>query len=118
VKVIYDALVDNRDLLGRIMSMTYVFVDGYIYYNNDVIKIRYDFIRDAEILRDVIEEDIFDYYQDIILLGENETIQNNLPQTQEFFKRLMYVVKNKDDFGTKRAVVFPYFHQRSLKLYQ
>jgi hypothetical protein len=74
VRVIYDALVENQDLLGRIMSMTYVFVDGYMYYNNDVIKIRYDFIRDAEILRDVIEEDIFDYYQDIILLGENETI--------------------------------------------
>jgi len=34
--------VTNKELIGRLKSNLYNFVDGHIYYGNNVIKIRYD----------------------------------------------------------------------------
>ena len=43
-KVLYNSKVENEELLGRLTSMLYCFVDGHIYYNDNVIKIRYDLL--------------------------------------------------------------------------
>lgn len=44
MKIIYTSLVSFRPLIGRLESGLYTFVDGHIYYNNNVIKIRYDLL--------------------------------------------------------------------------
>ena len=41
-KIILNMLVESPELIGRLKSNLYNFVGGHIYYNNNVIKIRYD----------------------------------------------------------------------------
>lgn len=43
-KVIFDLVVREMHLCGRLESGLYTLIDGHIYYNNDVIKMRYDLI--------------------------------------------------------------------------
>ena len=46
--------------------MLYCFVDGHIYYNNDVIKIRYDLLKRETKCADYGEYEVFDYYENIL----------------------------------------------------
>ena len=46
--VLYNAKVTDNELIGRLTSMLYCFVDGHIYYNTSVIKIRYDLLLDTK----------------------------------------------------------------------
>lgn len=43
-KIVFEQLVTNTELHGRLESGIYSILDGHIYYNNKVIKIRYDLI--------------------------------------------------------------------------
>jgi len=43
-KVLMKMMVKNPDLIGRLKSNFYNLVGGHIYFNNNVIKIRYDLI--------------------------------------------------------------------------
>lgn len=42
--VIYSLMTENRSIIGRLKTNLYKFVDGHIYYGNDVIKVRYDLL--------------------------------------------------------------------------
>ena len=44
-KVIYSLQIKNPEVIGRLKSNLYTFTEGHIYYNNKVIKIRYDLIK-------------------------------------------------------------------------
>lgn len=43
-KVILQLQITNREIIGRMKSNLYIFTDGHIYYENKVIKIRYDLL--------------------------------------------------------------------------
>jgi hypothetical protein len=43
-KILYSLQVKNREIIGRLKSNMYSFVEGHIYYGNKVIKVRYDLI--------------------------------------------------------------------------
>ena len=43
-------------------------VNGYIYYNNEVIKIRYDLLKDKTNTTEFVESQIFDWYEDVLQL--------------------------------------------------
>lgn len=36
--------IRDKELIGRLLSGLYTFVDGHIFFNNNVIKIRYDLL--------------------------------------------------------------------------
>ena len=56
-------------------SGMYTFADGHIYYNNNVIKIRYDLLKGKGKIREYGEYQIFDYYTNILELDKGkETI--------------------------------------------
>lgn len=42
--IVYQDNLHNKELVGRLKSGLYTFVQGHIYYKNNVIKIRYDLI--------------------------------------------------------------------------
>ena len=71
-RIIFQTQINFEPLIGKLNSGLFTFVDGHIYYNNNVIKIRYDLI-DREIESGLIEggeskykeNEIFDYYFDI-----------------------------------------------------
>lgn len=41
-KILFNLRVEDREIIGRLKSNLYSFVDGHIYYGNNVIKLRYD----------------------------------------------------------------------------
>jgi len=42
--MIYESVIYFNKLIGMLKSGLYTFVNGYMYYNNNVIKLRYDLI--------------------------------------------------------------------------
>ena len=64
MKVIYETLISYKPLIGRLESGQYTFVDGHIYYSNNVIKIRYDLIESQQAEK-YTEMQIFDFYDNI-----------------------------------------------------
>jgi hypothetical protein len=59
-------LVTDREIIGRLKSNLYNFVEGHIYYNNKVIKVRYDLIEKNQ--GELRQEEIFDHYSNVIML--------------------------------------------------
>ena len=68
----------NKELIGRLKSNLYTLVDGHIYYNNKVIKIRYDLLKKKN-LKDLEEHEVFDYYENILNLAPKETVKTKMP---------------------------------------
>ena len=54
--------------------MIFTFVDGHIYYNNSVIKIRYDILKSNKKQNIDNEYQVFDYYVDILQLDNEDEI--------------------------------------------
>ena len=43
-KMLWNQTVPNEELLGRIKSTLFTLSNGHMYYNNKIIKIRYDLL--------------------------------------------------------------------------
>lgn len=69
--------VTSPELIGRLKSNLYNLVGGHIYYNNNVIKIRYDMIDESE--ETLPENQVFDNYADVLTLRENDYVQTGTP---------------------------------------
>lgn len=78
--MLFTVKVTIRELIGRMKSNLYSFVDGHIYYNNNVIKVRYDIIdlheKDG---RPISEDQLFDFYSNVLPLDEGVVIQSGSP---------------------------------------
>ena len=59
-----ETYIEYPPLVGRLLSGLHTFVDGHIYYSNNVIKIRYDIINE-ETKNTLKENELFDYYFNI-----------------------------------------------------
>ena len=100
---IYDLETENvicripikcREIIGRLKSNLYQFIKGHIYYNNKVIKIRYDIIQ-ATKGQGLKTDDIFDHYDDVIDMDlKTDRIQSGTPVKTCVYNRLCYVIKN------------------------
>mgnify|MGYP001401189499 CR=1 FL=1 len=42
--ILIELNLENQNLIGRLKSGLFSFIDGHIYFSNDLIKIRYDLI--------------------------------------------------------------------------
>jgi len=102
-------------LVGRLRSGLYTFVDGHIYFNNDVIKIRYDLI-ESENNQMYKENEIFDYYFDIIILGEHEKVRSNTPLDSIQSHRFAFVTYDTCKNSTRNIMLLPYLHDRKIYL--
>ena len=78
-KMILSQRIENKELIGRLKSMLYHLVDGHIYYNNQIIKIRYDLLRNSKTSNDYDENEVFDFYENILMLEENEKVLTTMP---------------------------------------
>ena len=68
----------DEELIGRLLSGLYTFVDGHIYFNNNVIKIRYDLLLN-QAGSNLSESTIFNKYFEIFPLSENMRVRSNTP---------------------------------------
>lgn len=68
----------NQKLIDRFESSSFTFEGGHIYFNNDVIKLRYDII--DKFGGDSFEEkDIFNEYENIFNLKPEEKVKSDTP---------------------------------------
>jgi len=113
---LYSTKIEDTELVGRLKTSSYLFVDGHIYYNNKCIKIRFDLLRDIKGVREYGEYEIFDFYDKILTLKINEEVQKGMPICTPEEHRMVYVIKNKKELGVKKMLVLPYLHERKVFL--
>ena len=70
--------IKNSALEGILKSNIYTLVDGHMYYNNNVFKIRYDLIYD-DTLRNLTNEEVFNSYENILELKNDQQIKMDTP---------------------------------------
>lgn len=111
----FESSVVNEILIGRLDSGLYTFADGHMYFGNHVIKIRYDLI-DSVYANTYKENEIFDYYFDILPLKKGEKILMGCPYDSNTMNRFVYIVENPKNFKPDRVVILPYLHERKVYL--
>jgi hypothetical protein len=84
----------NMEVIGRLKSNLYEFVGGHIYYNNKVIKIRYDLLDEKQTMFDLEEEQVFDHYSDVLYVNPDDKVQSDTPLQTCLYHRLAYVIRN------------------------
>ena len=65
-KTILKFKLTDPEVTGRMKTNLYHFVGGHIYFNNRVIKVRYDLLSDTTI--DLNEDTFFDHYNEVLQL--------------------------------------------------
>ena len=115
MKILFESTIQDKPLIGRLASGMYTFVDGHIYYNNNVIKIRYDILNHPHSSK-YTETDIFDFYYNIFQLKENETVKASTPLDSFRSHRFGYVFTNIKDLKPKRVMITPYLHDTRIYL--
>ena len=84
----------NTEIIGRLKTNLYNFVEGHIYFNNKVVKVRYDLLEQQN-GGEIKENQLFDHYDDIInLRNKNNKVEMGMPLQTCLYNRLAYVVKN------------------------
>jgi len=109
-----ESVLEFKPLIGRLESGLYTFVDGHIYYNNNVIKIRYDLFNSYG--NTYKENEIFDYYFDIFELSPGERVKAKTPLDSTKSHRLAYIVSNKESYSTQKIILMPYLHENKIYL--
>jgi hypothetical protein len=84
-----------------------------MYFNNHVIKIRYDLI-DSVYCNTYKENEIFDYYFKILPLDKDEKVLMGCPYDSNTMNRFLYIVENPKSFKPDRVVILPYLHERKV----
>ena len=76
--------------MGILKSGLYTYVQGHIYYNNNVIKIRFDLLGSNGGQNPKVNE-IFDNYMNMIPLKEGMRMQSNCPIDSINDHRMVYI---------------------------
>ena len=83
--------LQDEELYGRLLSGLYTFVDGHIYFTNNVIKIRYDLLVNKN-GANLSESTLFNKYMDIFPLSENMRVRSNTPLDSYQSRRFAYII--------------------------
>jgi hypothetical protein len=86
-----------------------------MYYNNDIIKVRYDLL-EGKGRTELEEQQIFDFYSDIFNLETNEQFYSSMPISSLRFHRMLYVTKNRKELLNSKVLMIPFLHERKIYL--
>lgn len=62
------------------------------------------------------ENEIFDFYNDIFILGENEKVRSNTPLDSIQSHRFGYITIDTSQKSTRNIMLLPYLHDRKIYL--
>lgn len=93
----------------------YTFASGHYYFNNNVIKIRYDLIL-GNTENQYTAEEIYDTYNNIFLMTPNERVRTDSPLNSYQSHRLAYIIVDKERKNATRVLVVPYLHENRIYL--
>lgn len=113
-ETIYELDISNQELIGRLTSGLYTFVKGHIYYNNNVIKIRYELFDGRDIVPS--EDEVFDQYDNVFNLENYQEVNADMPMNAKLGHRFGYNIKDKTKERVKTVMILPYLHDRRIYL--
>jgi hypothetical protein len=70
-EILFNSPITDPDLIGRLKCGIFTLVNGHLYYDNRVIKIRYDLLRLKKV-NAFDEDEAFDYYYKILDLNKEQ----------------------------------------------
>ena len=109
-------MIKNPEIIGRLKSNLYTFTEGHIYFNNKVIKIRYDLL-ETQKGGEIKENQLFDHYYDIIKFDHNKDyVESGMPLQTCLYNRLAYIIKNFSHLRPGKLLILPYLHERRIYL--
>lgn len=114
-KVLANIQVKDPEIIGRFRLGKFTMCDGHFYFDNEVIKIRYDVLRQPQTKR-YTEKMVFDNYEGLLDLQEGETVQSNNPFLDIFTNRMFYFTRNSSKLKPKRILMLPFLHERKVYL--
>jgi hypothetical protein len=114
-RLIFECLIKDEHLISRLKSGLYTLIEGHIYFNNNVIKLRYDLMKkkDSHVL---VEDEVFDFYYGIFQLEPGERVKSGTPLDSMRGHKMAYVTSDKVNFSTSRVTYTPYLHEKKLFL--
>ena len=115
-KTIYESFIKNKHLIGRLQSGLFTFVDGHIYFQNNVVKIRYDLLSNLSKSKFYKENEVFDIYYEIFDLEQNQKVRSNTPLDSIRSHRFGYIIQNQKDLMPKQLMLLPYLNERKIYL--
>jgi hypothetical protein len=121
---IYKNEFQKKDVIGRFKLRSFVLSNGHMYFDNTVVKIRYDLIKrvDGPSLR---ADEIFDVYHNALELDPIESVMLSYPYismnshkliylTHQKFSEFPSIYKDDDRFISKKMIVLPFLHERKI----
>ena len=85
------AYLTDPEIYGRIIADMYVFVDGHMYFDNQVFKFRYDNMVEGDIIP---EFEFVDKYKHILDLKIGEVVMCKMPKLSLINNKQLYMVSN------------------------
>ena len=95
---LWNGKVYNPELIGRLKTQFYQFIDGHIYYNNKVIKIRYDLLNKKNI-KDLKDIEVFDFYDNLFEMNPGDQFLTDMPIQMNVYHRLLYLYYNQKELS-------------------
>ena len=90
-------------------------MDGHIYYNNNVIKIRYDLLNNSNYVNQG-EQQIFDIDKDIFKLDPARKVKSTTPIDGHKYHKFGYLIIDDSHEAATEVMVLPYLHDRKIYL--
>lgn len=106
-------VVTDKDIIGRISTQQFELLDGYFYFNNQVIKLRYDLFRQGQV-KHWSEEEVFDRYFNILNLEQGEEIISRCPLICQESNRMVFITRNPEMGKLKKIIILPHLHRRKI----
>ena len=115
-QTIFEVQLNFMPFVGRLKSSLYQLIHGHVYYNNDMIKIRYDLINSPKNYK-YKEGELFDYYFGIFKFEKNSTrIRSNTPLDSIRYHKFVYVTQDSQCNSPRQIICLPYLHERRIYL--
>lgn len=77
-QMIGQAFIKDKQLVGQFFSDMFTFMDGHMYFNNSVVKFRYDLIKSSRD-RFMPSKEFFNTYNNLIELKSGEAVYAKQP---------------------------------------
>ena len=114
-QVIFKCQLKNPDLVGRFSLGLFTINNGHMFWQNNVMKIRYD-LTNSQNNQKYQEEDVFDFYPDIFNLNPNMKVLAFMPLDSIQSHRMGYVISDCQYERAKYIIILPYLNDKKIFL--
>lgn len=106
------------EIIGIMQSGYYTLVDGHIYHNNNVIKMRYDLMDHEHVNSDsLVDDEFFDIYNKIFPLRPGCRISSSNLMISGNSHRFAFLSEDTENQNLPNMFrVMPYLHERRVYL--